>query len=111
MLPPPMNPMFDSLIPATLSPIRIMPAITGHRGIAVTRAGGRLLATGSDGDRNHGLPLMQRPKPIRSVPTSEFRPPDKPARTNQRGSNDQDRYSIKHSNTFVTIYSSGVVRT
>ena len=43
MLPPPMNPMSDSLIPATLGPIRIMPAIAGHRGIAAIRAGaGRL---------------------------------------------------------------------
>ena len=47
MLPPPMNPMFESLIPATLGPIRIMPAITGHQGIAVTRAGAGRLRQGA----------------------------------------------------------------
>ena len=47
MLPLPMNPMFDSLIPATLGPIRIMPAIAGHRGIAATRAGAGCLRQGA----------------------------------------------------------------
>ena len=47
MLPPPMNPMFESLIPATLGPIRIMPAIAGHRGIAATRAGAGRLRQGA----------------------------------------------------------------
>ena len=49
MLPPPMNPMFESLIRATLRSSRLVPGIIGHRVIAATRAGDRPPATG------HGL--------------------------------------------------------